>query len=198
MEEFDIRNQLMLASQEPITDLDNPERAERIMEHKLWLQEIRKERPLASTPYKVGVYIRYFNQTRYENYLVYHKKGFEDAIAMCPKWTLVDFYIDEGSTAPSMAKAPEWCRLIDDCLSGKVDLIITQKVSNVSRKDRELTLLSRLLATQPHPIGIYFVSEDIFTTASYYRSDMRDTDFLPQGWQQLPEPDQPERMLLND
>ena len=61
----------------------------------------------------------------------------------------------------------------------KADLIITQKVSNVSRKMHEITLLARLLAAQKHPIGIYFISEDIFTLASYYQDDLRDTFFLP-------------------
>ena len=74
-----------------------------------------------------------------------------------------------------------------DCIDGKVDLIITQKVSNVTKKPQEITILSRLLATLPHPVGIYFISEDIFTLASYYQEDMRDTDFFPEGWVCLPD-----------
>ena len=77
-----------------------------------------------------------------------------------------------------MESAPEWCRLLDDCMEGKVDLIITQKVSNVSKKSHEISLCARLLAQQEHPIGIYFISEDMFTLASYYMEDMRDTFFL--------------------
>ena len=102
-----------------------------------------------------------------------------DAVALCPNWELVDFYIDEGASAPNMESASEWSRLIQDCFDKKVDLIITQKVSNVSRKMHEITLLARLLAAQKHPIGIYFISEDIFTLASYYQDDLRDTFFLP-------------------
>ena len=70
-------------------------------------------------------------------------------------WTLVDFYIDNGSVAPNMESAPEWCRLLDDCFSGKVDLIITQKISNVTRKPQDLSFVSRLLAAQKKPVGIY-------------------------------------------
>ena len=80
-----------------------------------------------------------------------------------------------------MESAPEWCRLLLDCMDGKVDLIITQKVSNVTKKPYEITILSRMLATLPKPVGIYFISEDIFTLASYYREDMKDTDFFPQN-----------------
>ena len=139
------------------------EQKDLIRRHQLWLSTIQKEYPLPSHPYRIGVYIRYFNQTKYKNYLEYHKKQFEDTIALCPLWTLVDFYIDNGSVAPNMESAPEWCRLLDDSFSGKVDLIITQKVSNVTRKPQDISLISRLLAAQKKPVGIYFISEDIFT-----------------------------------
>lgn len=151
-----------------------------ISEHKSWLRSIRHESPSTNTPYKVGIYIRYFNQTKYENYLDNHKQSFLDALALCPKWTLVDFYIDTGSVAPHMESAPEWTRLMDDCMDKKVDLIITQKVSNVSRDPKELTICARILAAQNPPIGIYFLSEDIFTTASYYMTDLHDYDFAPE------------------
>jgi hypothetical protein len=147
--------------------------------HKEWLKSIRHERPDTDTTFKVGIYIRYFNQTKYDNYLAYHKKQFADTIALCPNWELVDFYIDEGPTAPNMESAPEWSRLLTDCMDGKIDLIITQKISNISKKINEAILCARILATQEHPIGIYFISEDIYTLASYYQSDMRDTFFLP-------------------
>ena len=163
------------------------EKAEMIAEHLMWLHSIRRERPLVTKSYKVGIYIRYFNQTRYENYLEFHKKGFIDTIALCPKWDLVDFYIDEGSTAPNMESAPEWCRLLQDCMDGKVDLIITQKVSNVTKKPQEIAILSQMLAALRHPVGIYFISEDIFTLASYYQEDMKDTGFFPEGWVCLPD-----------
>ena len=35
----------------------------------------------------------------------------------------------------------------------------------------EITILARLLASLKKPVGIYFVSEDIYTLASYYRHD---------------------------
>lgn len=87
-----------------------------------------------------------------------------------------------------MEKAPGWIQLLEDCMDGKVDLIITQKVSNVCRKIEEIILCSRLLAAQKHPIGIYFISEDLFTLASYYQDDLKDTAFLPSAdWKLLPD-----------
>ena len=163
------------------------ERRDRVRRHRLWLDTIRKEYPMPATAYRIGVYIRYFNQTKYEDYLEYHKKEFRDTIGRCPLWTLVDFYVDYGIAAPNMENAPEWCRLLDDCFCGKVNLIITQKVSNVSRKPQEIALVARLLAAQEEPVGIYFINEDLFTLASYYLQDLRETDFLPAGWDLLPD-----------
>ena len=119
-------------------------------------------------------------------------------MALCPNWELVGFYVDEGSTAPNMESAKEWCRLLADCFSGKVDLIITQKVSNVSKKPCEITILARMLAALEKPVGIYFVSENIFTLASYYQHDLRDKEFFPtEDWQVLPDNKEEECLLLS-
>ena len=44
-------------------------------------------------------------------------------------------------------------------------------------------------------MGIYFISEDIFTLASYYQPDLRDMGLLPDGWQMLPADELDEPML---
>lgn len=116
---------------------------------------------------------------------------FIDLINKYPNWTLVDFYVDQGQAAPKMENAPEWCRLLNDCFNKKVDLIITHKVSNVSRDANELTLCARLLAAQPHPVGMYYIGEDIYTLASYYLQDLRDAQFFPtEDWACLPDDDE--------
>ena len=191
MNEIDIYKRMGEIAETPHFSMlfgEDSDRTRKIADHREWLKSIRHERPSTDVPFKVAIYIRYFNQTRYDNYLAYHKKQFADTVALCPKWTLVDFYIDEGATAPNMENAPEWSRLLCDAMAGKVDLIITQKVSNVSKKMPEVTFCSRILAKQKHPVGIYFISEDIFTLASYYKADIQDKDFLPEGFQVLPEP----------
>ena len=58
-----------------------------------------------------------------------------------------------------------------------------------------MSFIARMLAAQEHPIGIYFISEDIFTLASYYQSDLRNTSLLPEGWQVLPADELDEPML---
>lgn len=202
MNEIDVyqkMNEIVETPQFSLIFGDISEQSQKIMAHREWLKGIRHERPNPEVPFKVGIYIRYFNQTRYENYLSFHKKQFEDTIALCPKWTLVDFYIDEGSTAPHMETAPEWGRLLDNCFEGKVNLIITQKVSNVAKGTFDVTFCSRILAAQEPPIGIYFISEDIFTLASYYQDDLRDPFFLPSpDWEVLPDTEPEVRGMLHD
>ena len=119
---------------------ENPKKAA-LARHRLWLDSIPYEYPMPYTPYKIGVYIRYFNQTRHENYLEKHIQQYMDDIALCPQWTLVDFYVDRGMTAPHMEYSKEWCRLLEDCFTGKVDLIVTQKVSNVSSDWKEMSFM---------------------------------------------------------
>ena len=114
MDVFEKMNAIAETPQFSMIFSEDSEQARKIAEHREWLKHIRHERPNTEIPYRVGVYIRYFNQTRYENYLDYHKKQFADTLALCPQWTLVDFYIDEGSTAPNMESAPAWSQLLDD------------------------------------------------------------------------------------
>ena len=95
-----------------------------------------------------------------------------------------------------MESSPEWCRLLENCFSGKVNLIVTQKASNVSRKPEELAFISRILAAQRNPVGIYFISEDLFTLASYYQAELREKDFLPDGWELLPDDELDPPVLL--
>lgn len=199
MEELEVFNKLEeIHAVTEYRDLfgDDTEKAKQIAAHKAWLQSIRRERPSTGHHFKVGIYIRYFNQTKYDNYLAYHKKQFTDSVALCPKWELVDFYIDNGASTPYMENSSEWSRLLQDCMDGKVDLIITQKVSNVSKVPGEIAFCARMLAAQPHPIGIYFISEDIFTLASYYLEDLRDMEFMPSpDWKVLPEGEETGRLL---
>lgn len=192
--QLDIWNTLRNSTGEPplpspfARDPKEEARRRLLAEHKAWMEMIPHECPSPYEHYRIGVYIRYFNQTKYDNYIEYHMQEFIDTVALCPNWTLVDFYIDEGQSAPNMENAKEWTRLLQDCMDGKIDLILTQKVSNVSRKPAEVTFCARFLATQEHPIGIYFISEDIFTLASYYLEDMTETRFFPTtNWKMLPD-----------
>ena len=172
-----------------------------VAQHRQWLKTIRHEVPNPKIPFKVAVYIRFFNQTKYrdEEYLERNKEVFRATLSQYPMWEFVGFYIDNGSTAPYMENSTAWSELLSDCDAGKVDLIITQKVSNVSRDAQEMTICARMLAARKPPVGIYFISEDLYTLASYYRDDLREPYFFPtSGWKILPDDELDMRGALHE
>ena len=170
-----------------------------VARHKQWLKTIRHETPNPKIPFKVAVYIRYFNQTKYDDYLERNKEVFRATLAQYPMWEFVGFYIDNGSTAPNMESAVAWSELLSDCDEGKVNLIITQKISNVSRKIHEVSICARMLAARNPPVGIYFISEDLYTLASYYRDDLREPCFFPTpDWEILPDDEWDLRGMLHE
>ena len=170
-----------------------------VAQHKQWLKTIRHETPNPKIPFKVAVYIRYFNQTKYDDYLERNKEVLRATLAQYPMWEFVGFYIDNGSTAPNMESAVAWSELLSDCDEGKVNLIITQKISNVSRKIHEVSICARILAARNPPVGIYFISEDMYTLASYYRDDLREPCFFPTpDWEILPDDEWDLRGMLHE
>lgn len=67
-----------------------------VAQHRQWLKTIRHEVPNPKVPFKVAVYIRFFNQTKYrdEEYLERNKEVFRATLAQYPMWEFVGFYID--------------------------------------------------------------------------------------------------------
>ena len=66
MDEIEIFSQLGRVEQSPaLTELfdGDAERARTVAEHLTWLRSIRHELPSPARHYKIGIYIRYFNQT---------------------------------------------------------------------------------------------------------------------------------------
>ena len=170
-----------------------------VAQHKQWLKTIRHETPNPKIPFKVAVYIRYFNQTKYSDYLERNKEVFRTTLSQYPMWEFVGFYIDNGSTAPNMESAVAWSELLSDCDDGKVNLIITRKISNISKKIHEVTFCARMLAARNPPVGIYFISEDMYTLASYYRDDLREPCFFPSlDWEILPDDELDLRGMLHE
>lgn len=51
-------NEISAPPQYPLLFGNDAERADKIAEHKSWLQRIRKERPSTAHPFKVGIYIK--------------------------------------------------------------------------------------------------------------------------------------------
>ena len=113
---------------------------------------------------RVGVYVRVSTDdprqtTSYE----LQKKYYEDFVIRHPKWTLVDIYADEGISGTSTKHRDEFNRMISDCKTGKIDLIITKSVSRFARNVVDFLGMVRMLSEHYPPIGVFFEAENIFS-----------------------------------
>ena len=53
------------------------------------------------------------------------KEYYQDKISANKEWALVGIYADEGITGTKTNKWDEFLRMIDDCMNGLVDIVIT-------------------------------------------------------------------------
>jgi len=76
--------------------------------------------------------------------------------------TIEGFYIDEGLSGLT-AERPSFNQLINDAKAGKIDLIITREVCRFSRNIVDTFSISRELKSREYGVGIYFISDAIFS-----------------------------------
>lgn len=83
-----------------------------------------------------------------------------------PKWALAGIYADEGVSATSMHRRVDFLRMIKDCRSGKIDLIITKSVSRFARNTRDCLDVVRQLKMLNPPVSVFFEAENLNTIES--------------------------------
>lgn len=94
------------------------------------------------------------------------KNHYQDYVSQVPNWSLVKIYADEGISGTSLNHRDAFKEMIQDCLDGKIDLIITKSVSRFARNTEDcLHYMRRLKALTP-PVGIKFETEGIFSLNS--------------------------------
>ena len=96
-------------------------------------------------------------KTSYET----QKQVYTDMIAKRKDWEMVGIYADDGISGTRADKRPEFNRMIKDCLSGKIDYIITKSVSRFARNTVECLEYVRMLKARN--IGILFEEQNIDT-----------------------------------
>ncbi len=96
-------------------------------------------------------------KTSYET----QKQVYTDMIAKRKDWEMVGIYADEGISGTRADKRPAFNRMIKDCLSGKIDYIITKSVSRFARNTVECLEYVRMLKARN--IGILFEEQNIDT-----------------------------------
>lgn len=116
-------------------------------------------------PKRVAVYVRVStdNIQQTSSYEL-QKNYYEDIVRRNPNWTLVEIYADEGISGTSLNKRDAFNRMINDCMAGKIDMIITKSVSRFARNIVDcVSIVRQLKAHRPNSIGVFFETEHIFT-----------------------------------
>lgn len=58
---------------------------------------------------------------------------YTDLVEKRKDWVLVDIYADEAITGTQVTKRENFQRMINDCMDGKIDMIITKSISRFAR-----------------------------------------------------------------
>lgn len=100
------------------------------------------------------------NQSGSYELQVQHFKEMEKKRA---NWKLVDIYADQGISGTSLKHRDEFYRMMNDCKTGKIDLIIVKNVFRFSRNIVDCLECVRMLKGLNPPVGVFFESENINT-----------------------------------
>ena len=118
-----------------------------IYEHKDWRQK----------QYLVGAYTRVSTDSSdQENSLNNQKKHYDATIPANPNWEYVGLYADDGISGTSTRNRNEFKRMIEDCKTGKLNLIVTKDVSRFARNIVDCLATVQFLLSLDPPVGVYF------------------------------------------
>ena len=81
-----------------------------------------------------------------EHYTEYIKKN--------PGWELAGIYADDGISGTNTKKREEFNRLIDDCMAGRVDMVVTKSISRFARNT--LDCLKYIRQLKDKNIAVFF------------------------------------------
>lgn len=90
------------------------------------------------------------------------KEYYQDKISANKEWALVGIYADEGITGTKTNKRDEFLCMIDDCMNGLVDIVITKSVSRFSRNLVDVLFYTRMLKAKG--VTVIFEKENIDTS----------------------------------
>lgn len=99
-------------------------------------------------------------ENSYEAQIAYYTEKTENN----PNWILAEIYADDGRSATNTKKRNDFNAMIEDCMAGKIDLVITKSVSRFARNTVDSLLFIRMLKEKN--IGIIFEKEGINTLES--------------------------------
>ena len=72
-------------------------------------------------------------------------KYYTELIKSKPEWSLAGIYADEAITGTQVKKREDFQRLINDCMNGDVDMVITKSISRFARNTLDTLKYVRML-----------------------------------------------------
>ena len=78
-----------------------------------------------------------------------------------PEWMLAGIFADDGISGTNTKKRDEFNRMIDECMTGNIDMIITKSISRFARNT--LDCLQYIRQLKDKNIPVYFEKESINT-----------------------------------
>lgn len=79
-----------------------------------------------------------------------------------PEWTLAGIFADEGISGTSTKNRTEFNRMIEECMAGNIDMVITKSISRFARNT--LDCLKYIRQLKDKNIPVFFEKENILTT----------------------------------
>ncbi|MDQ0273569.1 recombinase family protein [Cytobacillus purgationiresistens] len=86
---------------------------------------------------------------------------YSDLIQKNAEWVLADIYADEAITGTQVTKREDFQRMINDCMNGDIDMVITKSISRFARNTLDTLKYVRML--KERDIAVYFEDEKINT-----------------------------------
>lgn len=90
------------------------------------------------------------------------KQYYQDKISKNKEWAMVGIYADEGITGTKTDKRDEFLRMIEDCMNGQIDVVITKSISLFSRNLVDTLTYTRMLKQKG--VTVIFEKENIDTS----------------------------------
>lgn len=111
---------------------------------------------------RVAAYCRVSTDSEEQlNSYAVQKKVYTEMIAERKDWEYAGLYADEGISGTRATKRTEFQKMINDCLHGKIDYIVTKSVSRFARNTVDCLHYVRLLKSKG--IGVYFEEQTLDT-----------------------------------
>ena len=86
---------------------------------------------------------------------------YNELVSSNPEWEMVGIYADEAITGTQTKNREDFKRMIDDCMNGKIDMVITKAISRFARNTVDTLTYVRQLKDKG--IAVFFEEQNINT-----------------------------------